>query len=210
MFMRSVPAAALLAATFVLQSASAAVITYTNEATFDSAVGAGLLVEDFNTDSGSGSPLTVGSGGLLTSIESDADNIFVFENTHTATTGIGVADTGDGDWTMTFNFSQAVESFGFSFNDWPEASSGTLTFQTSAGETGTLLSSGPLPNETVLFLGMTTNIGFTDITLTAVGASNDGSQIDNVKFNAASVPAPAGGALLLLGLATMAGRKRKA
>ncbi|MGB0713054.1 MAG: PEP-CTERM sorting domain-containing protein [Gammaproteobacteria bacterium] len=186
----------LLAGSLGLGSAQAAFLTYQNEANFDAAVGAGLTIEDFNTDSGSGSPLTVSSGGLLTSVSSNADDIFRFETTHTATTGIGVADVGDGDWTMTFNFSQSTTAFGFDLHDYFEGVA-TMSFSTNAGESGLLKSASGLGDANTLFLGMVTDTAFTSFTLLTVGSENDGAQIDDVKYATSTVPLP--GSLLLLG-----------
>ncbi|MGB0721207.1 MAG: hypothetical protein ACPGU7_02315 [Gammaproteobacteria bacterium] len=191
--------ASLLAGSVGFGGANAAFLTYQNEANFDAAAGAGLTVEDFNTDSGTGSPLTVGSGGLLTSISSNADDIFRFETTHTATTGIGVSDVGDGDWSMTFNFSQAVTAFGFDLHDYFEAAA-TMSFSTNSGESGLLNSASGLADANTLFLGMVTDTAFTSFTLLTVGGSNDGAQIDDVKYAASVVPVPGSGLLLGAGL----------
>ncbi len=176
-----------LAALLISSHASAVLVTYDNDlAGFNTAAGT-TITEDFATETGTGSPLSA-SGTALTSITSADATIFRYELGPNATNGIGIQ--GVGAWNAVFNFSQSIVAFGFEIGDFFENAGESISFLTSAGESGLLTAPpGTLANGNLRFLGLTTNLAFTSITISAVVVGNDGAGLDNITY-ATSVPAP--------------------
>ena len=194
---------------FFAQGASAAVVTFSNQASFLTAV-PGAVLEDFESSS-----LGATSFGNF-SVTSDANHsvtatqiLGLGPTSGTQFLGVGV-DGGIG--TITFNFTSPTPVFGINMVDALDtgASGSALTFLTSTGVNG-IFATSPLPNANVLFFGITdfmtpfTSISFFD------SLETDGVAFDDAYTQVSAVPLPAALPLFLsalAGLGLMGWRRR--
>ncbi|MGB1109663.1 MAG: hypothetical protein ACPG4N_04875 [Gammaproteobacteria bacterium] len=193
---------AALAFTVGLMSApvSAAPVLYTDQASFNTAVGASLEIENFDDEAGAGSPLAV-FNTELTQVSSDANQIFAYE-AFNGGVGIGIQDSSA--WEATFSFQSDIDAFGLLVHDLFENVPGQITFQTSAGENGVLFDPiTTLADGNNQYLGLTTNLAFSSITLNVSGVPGDGGLLDDVGYRVADIPLPGTLALLALGAITL-------
>lgn len=173
--------------------ASAAYVVYTDQTAFNAAAGSALVIEDLETDSGSGSPIAL-TGTALTQVSSDANQIFSIGAASFGGQALSIQDSGS--WTTNFTFSTAMSAFAFEAIDYFEFAGASLSFSTSAGESGTFMTAGPLANLNQQYLGLVTDQHFTSISIT--GSHGDGAEYDNFTYAA---PEPAGiGLLGMVGL----------
>lgn len=184
---------AVVLAGILSQSASAALLIYTDRASFLSAAGGGLLFESFEGTPQAGESVPYGA---LTFVESGGANFI----THTAINGYFTAATTHGNhsiWyddnddsvsTLTFGFASPVNALGL---DITVNVGGTLAI---GGDISANLS---LVSNTPSFFGViSTDSFFNSVTF----AASEGPEVgfDAVHFGRASTGVPEGGATLLL------------
>lgn len=184
-------------------NAQAAVTTFTDEASFLAAAGAGLTQEGFETATQS-TPTSVSFGGGTFSCSGSAwcpgffgvSSTYAKEGTHSVF--FASPDT------STFTFNSPISAFGIFIGGAGNVGAITLNLTTSSGETVTALNNfiGPdvtQPGGFDPFIGLIKTDGFfTGVTFTP---SNDGDGIffDRMSYGTAAVPEP--GTLALLGIA---------
>ena len=201
----------LLGAIVTAQGATAASIVYSDQASFNSAVGAGLTIEDFDDEVTGGvpaSPISL-SGTALTQIATSANQIFRIDSP-AGVSGQGLSIQSTGSYLATFTFSTGMQAFGLHILDLFEGSNQTVSFTTDGGDSGLLFSNTtPLPNLNLQFLGFTTDTAFTSVTLNMINTFSDGSEWDTVSFaeTTEAVPAPLAPGMLLVGLALLLRRR---
>ena len=129
--------------TFSSVLAQAAYVVHSDQGSLNAAVGGALIIENLDSDSGSGSPISL-SGTDLTSVSSDANQIFHLGAGVFGGQTLKLQDSGA--WSATFTLDKAARAFGFEVIDYFETGNATMSFSTSAGESGVLLTAGPLSN----------------------------------------------------------------
>ncbi len=191
------------------QGASAAVVTFSNQASFLTAA-PGAVLEDFESSS-------LGATSFADfSVTSDAnhrvtDEQFLGLGPTSGTQFLGV-DVDGGIGTITFTFTSPTPIFGINMVDALDTGvAGSLTFSTSTGAIGTVAPTSGLANANVLFFGITdfmtpfTSISFTDT------LGTDGVAFDDAYAQVSAVPLPAALPLFLsalAGLGLMGWRRR--
>ena len=191
---------ALLIASFQVS----AITIHTDLTSFNTALGANLLNEDFEAESGSTFPHTMNGTSDLESISTTAGGAGFVSPGLNGTVFLSL--TGSNQVT-TYTFSQDIVAFGIEVRDYFEYGGTQLNFSTSAGESGTLLDLFGT-NYNFQYAGISDAIAFSSITIT--GTTDDNGQYDNIGYAlAAPVPEPATLVLLAIGLVGIGARKRK-
>ena len=186
------------------QGASAAVVTFSNQASFLTAA-PGAILEDFESSSlgaTSFADFSVTSHSVVNTQILGLGPTSGTQFLNNPNAGIG---------TITFTFTSLTPVFGINMVDALDTGVvGSLSFSTNTGANGTIANT-PLPNANVLFFGITdfmtpfTSISFTDT------LGTDGVAFDDAYTQVSAVPLPAALPLFLsalAGLGLMGWRRR--
>jgi hypothetical protein len=208
----SIRVAALFLLVGLSTPASAALVTFTNRAAFDAAVGT-LPVESFETTPVTGvsalssltlGPLTItGSPNFgilnapLVGVAATGGTQYLIQSTSTSVPS-----------TLTFSFSSSLTAFGLDILDWGDFGGGvtggvgSLTFTDNVGDTVLVDASPPLNADgNVSFFGVISTSALNSVTLTSTQLG-DAYGVDRVAFgNPAPAQAPEPLSLALLGTA---------
>lgn len=194
--------------------AQAADGTFTSEAAFAAAAG-GMVMESFETLAAQVRSLASVAAPLFT-VSTTSTPIGLQVGADSPLPGFGAAATDGSHWlsayvpgvpqgTIRFTLLAPTTAFGFNLLDANEVA-GTVSLRTGAGAYAggvTLIDgSGGAPSGNVLFVGITQATPFTTVDLTVSGV-DEAYGVDRVFLSAVPEPAPA--ALLLCGLAGLAG-----
>ncbi len=189
--------------TLLSTNASAALISYTHALDFASAT-SGLSHESFEgtssfttrTDSIDFGAFTASSTPANLSIrhESVGDNF--------ATDGSKYLRNQSFSSSLTLSFDAAINAFALDITGWGVGRNGTLTLDTSSGDS-TLVATGPRTSGETLFFGFTSDTAFSELILTST-SSRDSWAVDNLFFGSHTASAPEPSSFLLFGTALIA------
>ncbi|QTD55384.1 PEPxxWA-CTERM sorting domain-containing protein [Parasphingorhabdus cellanae] len=198
-------ATAAISASFMATSASAAIIVYTDQASFDAAAGV-TTTETFDsfTTAAQFNAAPVDAGPFTVSLSGNSNN--------PAQNLIGPAPTnGSFDVNGTPNLSGRISNGGSIF----------LTFDSSISSFSGIFNeiNNGNPNKTLLFaggeqvapvdgfFGIVSDVAFTTIEFQTIAGADDGFALDNVQFGA--VPEPATWAFMIFGFGAIGGAMRR-
>jgi hypothetical protein len=188
---------------FAVTPASAGLTTFTNEGTFNTAIGGtSLTVEGFET-------LTLGlasgpyvSGGV--SMNTTSGDTFGNTSVNLVTEGARAENwqqNADGD--ITFTFAAGIDAFGIDITDFGYPSTNTMNVSVNGGTFFDMFAghSGGVGN--LLFLGLYNDMtAFTTVTFSDTASSADGIGLDRLQYGMVDVPqVPVPAAIWLFGTA---------
>ena len=196
-------------------SAQAATVSYTDEAAFLSAAGAGLSTDDFESSTFDGTTIDFSVGSITCSGGNFCNSFFGNQfGGGLARSGVKAPYFGTPD-TLTFVFDTPVNAFGIFIGGMGDVVTNTLSFTLSDGSVFTPFvdytnNSGTFVNNT-LFFGVLTDLLILSVAITGSGFG-DGVFFDDLYFRTAGaneIPIPAAGLLFGAGLAALAGARRR-